>query len=227
MIAIPDIQSGTFRRAIRARRQPGALCAGARRLEGRGGASGPAEQIRLRRCDDLFRPRPRRCAHAVIPPPRRRTSPNWPNCAKSCARPRMPIGPSRSTSSGRSRRAWVLYAEGKYDEALKAMSAAADAEDKTEKHPVTPGSPTPGARALWAKCCSSAAWRSEALAAFEATLKKEPNRFNAIVGAAKAAQSLGDKTKAKEYFQKLTALAANADTVRPDLAAARQFLATN
>ena len=31
--------------------------------------------------------------------------------------------------------AWVLYAEGKYDDALKAMSAAADAEDKTEKHP--------------------------------------------------------------------------------------------
>jgi hypothetical protein len=39
--------------------------------------------------------------------------------------------------------AWVLYAEGKHDDALKAMSAAADAEDKTEKHPVTPGVPTP------------------------------------------------------------------------------------
>src|SRR5262249_24993170 len=36
-------------------------------------------------------------------------------------------------------RAWVLDAEGKHDDALKAMSAAADAEDKTEKHPVTPG----------------------------------------------------------------------------------------
>jgi hypothetical protein len=35
--------------------------------------------------------------------------------------------------------AWVLYAEGKHDDALKAMSAAADAEDRTEKHPVTPG----------------------------------------------------------------------------------------
>jgi hypothetical protein len=39
--------------------------------------------------------------------------------------------------------AWVLYAEGKYEDALKAMSAAADAEDKTDKHPVTPGVPTP------------------------------------------------------------------------------------
>ena len=37
----------------------------------------------------------------------------------------------------------VLFAEGKRDDALKAMSAAADAEDKTEKHPVTPGVPKP------------------------------------------------------------------------------------
>src|SRR5258706_15105892 len=44
--------------------------------------------------------------------------------------------------------AWVLYAEGKYDDALAAMSAAADAEGKTDKHPVTPGGPTP-ARALY------------------------------------------------------------------------------
>jgi hypothetical protein len=39
--------------------------------------------------------------------------------------------------------AWVLHAEGKYDDALKAMSAAAAAEDKSEKHPVTPGTLTP------------------------------------------------------------------------------------
>src|SRR6476659_2555276 len=46
--------------------------------------------------------------------------------------------------------AWVLYAEGKYDNALGAMSAAADAEDKTEKHPVTPGVPTPARELLGA-----------------------------------------------------------------------------
>ena len=39
--------------------------------------------------------------------------------------------------------AWVLYAEGKRNDALNAMSAAADAEDKIEKHPVTPGVPKP------------------------------------------------------------------------------------
>jgi hypothetical protein len=53
--------------------------------------------------------------------------------------------------------AWMLYAEGKYDDALKAMSAAADAEDKTEKSPVTPG-PLMPARELYGYMCSIAAW---------------------------------------------------------------------
>ena len=68
---------------------------------------------------------------------------------------------------------------------------------------------------------------SEALAAFEATLKKEPNRFDAIAGAAKAAERLDDQAKAKDYYKQVTTLAGNADTVRPDLAAARAFLAKN
>jgi tetratricopeptide (TPR) repeat protein len=120
----------------------------------------------------------------------------------------------------------LLHGEGKYDEALAAMSAAADAEDKTEKHPVTPGVPTP-ARELFGQMLLDRGMAREALAAFEATLKKEPNRFNAIAGAARATQRLGDTAKAKAYFQKLTELASSADTVRPDLAVAREFLAKN
>ena len=68
---------------------------------------------------------------------------------------------------------------------------------------------------------------SEALAAFEATINKEPSRFNAVAGAARAAEGLGNQAKARDYYQKLTTLAGNADTVRPDLAAARAFLAKN
>jgi Tfp pilus assembly protein PilF len=106
------------------------------------------------------------------------------------------------------------------------MRAGADAEDRTEKHPVTPGVPEP-ARELYGVMLLERGMDAEALAAFEATIKKEPNRFNAFAGAAKAADRLGDKAKAKDYFQKLTALAISADTVRPDLAAAREFLAKN
>ena len=122
--------------------------------------------------------------------------------------------------------AWVLYAEGKYDDALKAMSAAADAEDKTEKHPVTPGVPTPARELLGAMLLDREMAR-EALAAFEATIKKEPNRFNAVAGAARAAERLGDNAKAKDYYQRLTSLANNAGTARPALVAAREFLAKN
>ncbi len=88
--------------------------------------------------------------------------------------------------------AWVLYAEGKRDDALNAMSAAADAEDKTEKHPVTPGVPKP-ARELYGDMLLESGMPKEALAAFEATLKKEPNRLGAYVGAAKAAEKAGDR----------------------------------
>ena len=82
--------------------------------------------------------------------------------------------------------AWVLYAEGKHDEALKAMSAAADAEDKTEKHPVTPG-PLAPARELYGAMLLDRGMAKEALAAYEAVLAKEPNRLATYVGAAKAA----------------------------------------
>ena len=98
--------------------------------------------------------------------------------------------------------AWTLYAEGKRDDGLKAMSAAADAEDKTEKHPVTPGAPKP-ARELYGEMLLASGNSKEALVAFEATLKKEPNRLGAYVGAAKAAKKSGDKAKAREYSEKI------------------------
>jgi len=122
--------------------------------------------------------------------------------------------------------AWFLYAEGKYEDALRAMSAAADAEDNTEKHVTTPGSLRP-ARELYGVMLLERGMAGEALAAFEAALTKEPNRYNGFSGAAQAAERLGDKTKAKAYYKKLTALAETADIGRPDLAAARKFLANN
>ena len=75
-----------------------------------------------------------------------------------------------------------------------------------------------------ASCCSSAAWPTEALAAFEATLKKEPNRLGAYVGAAKAAEKSGDKAKAREYYKKVVAIAGDADKTRTEVADARAFL---
>ena len=120
--------------------------------------------------------------------------------------------------------AWVLYAEGRHDEALKAMSAAADAEDKTDKHPVTPGVPRP-ARELYGVMLLERGSAKEALVAFEATLAKEPNRLGAYVGAARAAGTMGDSARARQYWAKVVEQTADADATRPEIAEARAFMA--
>jgi tetratricopeptide (TPR) repeat protein len=119
--------------------------------------------------------------------------------------------------------AWALYAEGKRDDALNAMSAAADAEDKTEKHPVTPGVPKP-ARELYGVMLLDSGNAKGALAALEATLKKEPNRLGAYAGAATSAEKAGDKAKAREYYEKIVAIADGADDSRTEVADARAYL---
>src|SRR6266566_4438981 len=119
--------------------------------------------------------------------------------------------------------AWALYAEGKHDDALIAMSAAADAEDKAEKHPVTPGVPKP-ARELYGVMLVESGNAKEALTAFEATLKKEPNRLGAYVGAGMAAEKSGDNAKAREHYKKVVEIADAADTARTEVADARAFL---
>lgn len=119
--------------------------------------------------------------------------------------------------------AWVLYAEGKRDDALNAMRAAADAEDKTEKHPVTPGVPKP-ARELYGLMLLDSGNAKEALTAFEATLNKEPNRLGAYVGAATSAEKLGDNAKARNYYEKIVSIAEGADNSRSEVAEARAYL---
>ena len=122
--------------------------------------------------------------------------------------------------------AWLMLADGKTEAALALMSDAADAEDKTEKSPVTPG-PLAPARELYGAMLLERGQATEALAAFEATLAKEPNRYRSIAGAAAAAEKLGDKAKAKTYFGKLVEQASASTTDRPDLALARRYMANN
>jgi tetratricopeptide (TPR) repeat protein len=118
--------------------------------------------------------------------------------------------------------AWALYALGKHDEALNGMRAAADTEDRTEKHQVTPGVPKP-ARELYGAMLLDQGKAEEALAAFEVTLKKEPNRLGAYLGAAKAAEKSGDTAKAQEYYAKVVAIAGEA-TGKTEIEEARAFL---
>jgi hypothetical protein len=122
--------------------------------------------------------------------------------------------------------AWVLNAEGKADEALKAMGAAADAEDKTEKNVVTPG-PLAPARELYGAMLLERGMAKDALAAFEATLAKEPRRLGATLGAAKAAAATGDAAKAKRYTADAVVLTEGANTDRAEVKEARAYAAKN
>ncbi len=104
------------------------------------------------------------------------------------------------------------------------MRAAADLEDTTEKHPVTPGAIVP-ARELLGELLLELREPQHALKEFEASLRVLPNRFNGLFGAAKAAEMSGDRNKASMFYAKLTALGERGDGSRPELQAAKKFLA--
>ena len=102
----------------------------------------------------------------------------------------------------RSAAAWLALAEGKREEALQLMRSAAELDDSTEKHPVTPGSLIP-AREQLADLLLELNRPADALKEFEASLVTAPNRFNGVYGAAKAALALGDQKKAQTYSASL------------------------
>jgi hypothetical protein len=119
---------------------------------------------------------------------------------------------------------WLARAEGRNDDALQLVRAAADREDATEKHPVTPGPIVP-ARELLGELLLDLGRPAEALREFEASQQREPNRLHGYYGAARAAELSGDTAKAKAQYGQLVALTAQADTERPEVLQAKAFLA--
>lgn len=117
-------------------------------------------------------------------------------------------------------KAWILFKEGKKDEALKMMNAAADLEDKTEKHPVTPCEVLP-ARELLGDMLLQMNQPVQALAAYENDLHNRPNRFNSLYGAAKAAEEAKNMAKAGSYYKQLVTIAGSENSSRPELREAK------
>ena len=120
--------------------------------------------------------------------------------------------------------AWLAHAEGKPEGALRLMRAAAELDDATDKHPVTPGALLP-AREQLGELLLELQQPVAALQEFEASLRSTHNRFNGLYGAARAANLAADRKKAKEYYRKLMVLCRHADSIRPEIAEAREFLA--
>jgi tetratricopeptide (TPR) repeat protein len=120
--------------------------------------------------------------------------------------------------------AWIALAEGNDQEALALMREAVALEDATEKNPVTPGPLVP-AHELLGEMLLELDEPEEALAEFEASQQLEPNRFRGLFGAARAAELAGEMEKAQTFYEQLLELGAQADGHRPELAAAKAFLA--
>jgi hypothetical protein len=118
--------------------------------------------------------------------------------------------------------AWVAYASGRKDEGISLLGAAADAEDLTDKSAVTPG-PLAPARELYGFMLLESGRAKDALAAFEAVTKKEPNRFLALYGAGKAAEAAKQPAKAKGYYREIVKICADAAPDRPELVYARKM----
>ena len=117
--------------------------------------------------------------------------------------------------------AWVMFAQGRKDAALAQMRETADMEDLTDKSAVTPG-PIAPARELLGFMLLENAQPKEALVEFEAVMKKEPNRFLAIWGGAKAAEQSKQTAKSKALYKQLAEMCKDAGTERPELQYARK-----
>ena len=66
-----------------------------------------------------------------------------------------------------------------------------------------------------------------ALAEFERSQVREPNRFRGIAGAALAADASGDRAKAGRLYARLLKLGHDADSPRPELARAKAYMAAS
>jgi hypothetical protein len=116
--------------------------------------------------------------------------------------------------------AWVAFAEGKSDEAVKTLRSAAERENADGLDSLAMP-----AHEMLADMLLELKRPSDALAEYKAALKTSPNRFDSLYGAGHAAQLSGDAATANSYYAKLMEISApTAD--RAELTEAKSYLAT-
>jgi len=119
--------------------------------------------------------------------------------------------------------AWAAYVEGKTDEAVSLMREAADREDASEKHPVTPGPIVP-ARELLGELLMAVGEPGKAFDEFVKSLETSPRRFTGLYGAARAAELAGARDKAGVFYRQLLEVSGGSRSVRPELREAQAFV---
>lgn len=119
--------------------------------------------------------------------------------------------------------AWIALREGAPDEALRRIARAAEIEERVDKHPVTPGPILP-AREIEGDLLLELGRPADALRAYEAALRTEPNRARAVYGAARSAERVGDAETARARYSEYLELTRNGAQEREEVRAARAFL---
>ena len=115
--------------------------------------------------------------------------------------------------------AWLAFAEGKSDAALKSVETAVKREEEEGV-----GYDRLPAREMEADMLLELKRPAEALAAYKAALRDSPRRFNSLYGAARAAELAGNAAEAREYYATLVqSCEPGAD--RTELQTARNYLA--
>jgi len=116
--------------------------------------------------------------------------------------------------------AWLAFAEGKYDDAVEALRPIADKEDAMGDEPQ--GIPT---REMIAEMLLEAKRPQQALVEYQTDLKFNPNRYNGLAGAARAAEEAGKQGDATEYYAMLLKTCEGGSSTRPELNRAKELLA--
>ncbi len=117
----------------------------------------------------------------------------------------------------------LAWAEHKQGEAVRILRSAAELEDSTEKHPVTPGAVVP-ARELLGDLLLESGHYADSLREYELVLRDAPNRFRSLYGCGRSAELSGDRSTARKYYVRLLEICKQSDGARPELDQARAFV---
>src|SRR2546422_399559 len=139
--------------------------------------------------------------------------------------PARPPTPTRSPPTPRGSRRRAAPGTEPATPRVRRATAAADIEDVTQKHPVTPGAVLP-ARELLGDLLLELNRPADAARAYEAALRQAPGRARSLFGLARAAEQAGDITTARARYREFLDLMAKADGDRPELAVARKAIAS-
>jgi tetratricopeptide (TPR) repeat protein len=118
---------------------------------------------------------------------------------------------------------WIAHLEGNAEAAVRHMNESARLEDGIQKHPVSPGSLLPPREAL-GDLLMAQDRHAEARQAYEASLDVWPERYNSLLGAARAARASGDDEGARAHYQALLDVVENAQRDRPGIREAASML---